>query len=82
MLDEDYERLSLGRAEDGTRGQSLEATTTRNEDEQVELKAALSEEIDIDLAEAASDYASRQAAYEASLRSIANLYSLSLLDFL
>ena len=82
MLDADSERLTFARAEIGTRGQSLEALTRRNEDEQVELKSALSAEIDMDLAQAASDYATRQAAYEAAIRSIANLHSLSLLDFM
>ena len=55
---------------------------TRNEDEQVELKSVLSDEIDVDMAQAASDFLARQAAYEASLRSIASLYQLSLLDFI
>jgi flagellar hook-associated protein 3 FlgL len=82
MLDEDFDRLNFGRAELGARGQGLDAITARNEDEQVELSAVLSQEIDMDLAEAASDFAARQAAYEASLRSVAALYRLSLLDFM
>ncbi|MHB8951736.1 MAG: flagellar hook-associated protein FlgL [Pirellulaceae bacterium] len=82
MLDEDFDRLTFGRAEVGARGQSVSAIATQNEDEQVELRTALSDEIDVDFAQAASDFAARQATYEASLRSIANLFKLSLLDFL
>ena len=81
MLDEDFDRLNFGRAEVGARGQGLDAITTRNDDEQVELKTVLSDEIDVDMAQAASISCARQAAYEASFRSIASLYQLSLLDF-
>lgn len=82
ILDVDSERLTFARAEIGTRGQSLEALTRRNKDEQVELKSALSVEIDMDMAQAATDYVMRQAAYEAALNSIANLHSLSLLNYM
>ena len=82
MLDEDFDRLNFGRAEVGARSQSLDAITMQNEDEQVELRTMLSDEIDVDFAQAASDFASRQATYEASLRSIANLFKMSLLDFM
>ena len=82
ILDVDSERLTFARAEIGTRGQSLEALTRRNKDEQVELKSALSVEIDMDIAQAATDYVMRQAAYEAALNSIANLHSLSLLNYM
>ncbi|MHB9077103.1 MAG: flagellar hook-associated protein FlgL [Pirellulaceae bacterium] len=82
MLDEDFDRLNFGRADVGARNQSLDAITMQNEDEQVELRTLLSDEVDIDFAQAASDFASRQAIYEATLRSIANLFQMSLLDFM
>ena len=82
MLDVDFDRLTFGRAEVGARGQNLDAITTQNEDEQVELKTILSDEIDVDFAQAASDFAARQATYEAALRSISNLFKMSLLDFM
>jgi flagellin-like hook-associated protein FlgL len=82
MLDEDFDRLNFGRADVGARNQSLDAITMQNEDEQVELRTILSGEIDVDFAQAASDFAARQATYEASLRSIAMLFQMSLLDFL
>tara|TARA_B100000809_G_C15110086_1_gene520249 strand:- start:1212 stop:1373 length:162 start_codon:yes stop_codon:yes gene_type:complete len=52
------------------------------EDELIELQAALSEEIDVDLVEAISSLTARQAAFEASLRVIGQIFRLSLLDFL
>ncbi len=82
MLDADFDRLNFGRAVIGMRTQALDALTTRNGDEQVDMKASLSGEIDTDFAQAASDFSARQAAYEASLKSIASLYRLTLLDFL
>jgi flagellar hook-associated protein 3 FlgL len=82
LLDDDMQRMSFGRAELGTRMQAVESITDRNDDERIELSAALSTEVDVDLAQAASDYATRQAAYEASLRAVAGLHSLSLMDFL
>ncbi|MCU0959827.1 MAG: flagellar hook-associated protein FlgL [Pirellulaceae bacterium] len=81
MLDEDFDRLNFGRAELGAKGQSLDALAERNDDEQVELKALLSREVDVDMAEAASALLARQAAYEASLRAMASMFRLSLLDF-
>ena len=42
MLDADFERLNFGRAEVGVRGQGLDAIAYRNEDDQIELQAALS----------------------------------------
>jgi flagellin-like hook-associated protein FlgL len=82
MLDVDYDRLSFGRAEVGVRGQGLDAIGIRNQDDQVELRSALSSDIDIDFAQAATEFAARQASYEASLRTISNMFRLSLLDFL
>ncbi len=82
LLDDDYDRLNFGRAELGARGQGLEALKTRQEDEQIDLQAVLSKEIDVDLAQAASDFAARQASYQASLQTMSSLYRLTLLDFL
>lgn len=82
MLDRDFQRLSFGRAELGAQGQGLDALAQRNDDEQVELQALLSREVDMDMAEAVSALLARQAAYEASLRAMAGSFRLSLLDFL
>ncbi len=82
MLDDDFDRLNFGRAALGAQGEGLDGIAMRNEDDQVELQTVLSNEIDMDLAVAATQYSARQAAYEASLRTIAGMFRLSLLDFL
>lgn len=82
MFDADFDRLNYGRAAVGARNQGLDTINIRNQDDQIVLNKALSEEIDIDLAEAASNFAARQAALEASLRTVASMFHLSLLDFL
>ncbi|MEM9354185.1 MAG: flagellin [Planctomycetota bacterium] len=81
-LDADIERVTFARAEVGARQQGLELTLYSLEDETIQLTSALSEELDVDLAEAISDLTARQTAYQASLQTIANLLQLSLLDFL
>jgi flagellin-like hook-associated protein FlgL len=82
MLDDDFDRFSFGRADVGARAQALDALAMRNADEQVELNGMLSETIDVDMAEAVSEFLARQATYEASLRTMASMMRLSLLDLL
>jgi flagellin-like hook-associated protein FlgL len=81
-LDNDINRVNFARAEIGSRLQNLAAIITRVEDEHVQLKTALSTEIDVDLVEAISQLTARQYAFEASLRSAASLMQLSLLNFI
>ena len=82
LLDEDLDRLAFSRAELGARQQALDVMQPRLEDEEVELRRVLSDEIDVDLVEAISNLTARQAAFEATLRVIAQTFQLSLLDFL
>jgi len=82
LLDEGYTHLNFVRARIGTQQQVLDALQQRLENEQIELQASLSEEIDVDLVTAISDLTSRQAAFEAALRTAAQVFRLSLLDFL
>lgn len=82
MLDQDLERVNFGRAEIGSRGRALDVLRTRIEDEEVQLKASLSTEIDVDFTEAVSLLAARQASLEASLRLTAQIFQLSLLRFI
>lgn len=82
LLDVDFERANFARAEIGSRGRSMETLQTRLEDEEVQLKSSLSDEIDTDLADAISNLTARQAALEASLQLAAQTFRLSLLDFL
>jgi flagellin-like hook-associated protein FlgL len=81
-LDDDINRVTFARAEIGSRIQNLNVISVRIEDENVQLKSALSTEIDVDLIEAISQLTARQFAFEASLRSAASLMQLSLLNFL
>ena len=82
MMDEDINRLTFGRAESGAREQSLDVLERRLEDENVDLQNVLSLEIDTDIIEAASRLTALQTSFEASLRTIAQSFQLSLLDFL
>ena len=82
MMDGDLERVILSRGEIGTRQQGLDILTSRLGDEEIELKRVLSDEIDVDLAQAISDLVGRQSALEASLRMTAQTLQLSLMDFL
>jgi flagellar hook-associated protein 3 FlgL len=81
-LDNDLNRLNFSQAEIGGRLQNLKVIGDRLEDENVQLKSALSDNIDVDLIEAISQLTARQYAFEASLRSSASLMQMSLLNFL
>ena len=52
------------------------------ENEEVELKATLSDEIDADLVKVISDLAARQANMEATMQMIGKALKLTLFDFL
>jgi flagellin-like hook-associated protein FlgL len=81
-LDNDLSRVNIAQAELGIRLQNLEVTDFKLQDENVQLTAALSREIDVDLVEAISNLQARQYAFEASLRTAANLLQVSLLNFI
>ncbi len=81
MLDVDLEQLSLIRAELGARGQSVDLSERRLEDEVVELQSVLSLEIDADLIEVVPRLTALQTTLQASLQTIAQTYQTSLLDF-
>jgi flagellar hook-associated protein 3 len=81
-LDNDIDRVNFARAEIGGRLRNLEVIELRLEDENVQLRAALSEDLDVDLVEAISNLTARQFAFEASLRSAGSLMQLSLLNFI
>jgi flagellin-like hook-associated protein FlgL len=82
MVDDDIVRINFARAEVGARQQGLEISRASLADEDIQLQAALSEEIDVDLVQALSELTTRQAALQASLKTTANVLQLSLLDFL
>ncbi|TWT33322.1 flagellar hook-associated protein FlgL [Blastopirellula retiformator] len=81
-LDADLERLSFTRGELGARSQNVDLLKTRLDDDMIELQANLSDEIEVDFVEAASNFAAQQASYQASLQTIGQIYQLSLLDYI
>jgi flagellin-like hook-associated protein FlgL len=82
LLDTDLDRVNFARAELGGRIQNLEIIDVRLQDENVQLKSALSQDIDVDLVEAISNLTARQYAFEASLRTSASIMQMTLLNFI
>ncbi|HMP07532.1 MAG TPA: flagellin, partial [Lacipirellulaceae bacterium] len=81
-IDEDIRRSTFAQAEVGARQRALEITQRNLEDEDVQLRQALSNEIEVDLVEAISNLTARQASLQASLQTMATMMRLSLLDYL
>jgi flagellar hook-associated protein 3 FlgL len=81
-INDDIDRVTFARAEVGATAKGLELSKATLEDEQIQLKSALSEEIDVDLVQAISELTARQIAMQASLQVTANIMQLSLLDFI
>ena len=81
-LDDDLDRVTNARGEIGSRVVNLNSLQVRLEDEEVELRSTLSQELDVDLTEAISNFTARQASLQASLQVTASLLQLSVLDFL
>lgn len=82
LLDEDLQRVTFARGGLGARQQGLDVLQARLENENVELKATLSSEIDTDLAESISNLSAQQATLQATLQLIGRTFQLTLLDFL
>jgi flagellin-like hook-associated protein FlgL len=82
LLDTAFDGVNFARGEVGARGQTLDALTTHLQDEEIELKKNLSDQIDVDIVKAISDLTARQAAFQASLQLSAQLQQLTLLNFL
>ena len=81
-IDDDLNRAVSARSDVGARQRALDITQTSLEDEDVQLRSALSEELDVDLVEAISNLTARQISMQASLQASASLLRVSLLDFL
>jgi flagellin-like hook-associated protein FlgL len=81
-LDTDINRVNFARADIGSRVQSLETIGTKLEDENVQLRSALSDDTEVDLVEAISNMTARQYALQASLQTAGSILQLSLLDFI
>jgi flagellar hook-associated protein 3 FlgL len=82
LLDEDFDRINFARGELGARNRTIDTIQAQLEDETVLLQSNLADEIETDLPAAISALASRQAALQASLQMSAQIFSVSLLDYL
>ncbi len=82
LLDKTTLELNFSRAELGARQQGLDVMKYRLEDETIDLRAALSDNFDIDMVEAISNFTGRQIALEASLKTTATIMQMSLLNYL
>jgi flagellin-like hook-associated protein FlgL len=60
----------------------LETVGVRLQDENVLLRGALSDDLDVDLVEAISNMTARQNAFESTLRTASSLLQLSLLNYI
>jgi flagellar hook-associated protein 3 FlgL len=81
-LELDIDRLSRAMAEVGARHQYNEFLLEQNGDLLIDLKANLSEEMEVDMVEAISSLTAQQATVEASLRMMAQTFQTSLLDYI
>jgi flagellar hook-associated protein 3 FlgL len=82
LLDQDFERTTFARSEVGARNQAIDTIKTQLQDQTVELKSNLSDQIDTNLPDAISNLAGRQAAMQASLQLAAQLFQTTLLNYL
>ncbi len=82
QIDDDINRATFARAEVGAREQALAIAQRNLEDEDVHLRSALSNEIEVDLIEAISNLTARQVALQASLQSMGAMLQTTLLDYL
>lgn len=82
LLDSSIDQVNFVRGSVGSHSRALETLGTRLDDDNIELKKTLSDEIDVDLTEAISNLLARQASYQASLQLTGQTFQLSLLDYL
>ncbi|RMF37327.1 MAG: hypothetical protein D6753_17735 [Planctomycetota bacterium] len=81
-LERDVERLSVARATIGARQQALEQTRELKDHQQLQLRQAESDALDADLAQVISDLTAREAALQASLKTMGQTTRLTLFDYL
>ncbi len=82
LLDQDIDRVAFARAQLGAQGRFLDTLLSQLDQEMVDLRRNLSEEIDADLVATISELTQRQTALQATLQLTGRLFQLSLLDFL
>jgi flagellin-like hook-associated protein FlgL len=81
LLTTSMQNLGNARTELGAREQSLSAVSTQIDNEELNLKSAMSNSYDTDMASAVSQYTAAQLSYEATLQTTASLLKMTLLNF-
>jgi flagellin-like hook-associated protein FlgL len=82
LLDSAADNVTFAHGAIGARSQTLDTLSAHLDDEQVQLKKSLSDEVDVDFVQTVSDLTARQAAYQASLQLSAQLQQQTLLNYL
>jgi flagellar hook-associated protein 3 len=82
LLSSSIQNLGNTRTELGAREQTLSAVSTQIDNEELNLKSAMSTSYDTDMASAVSQYTQAQIAYQASLQTTASLMKMTLLNFI
>ncbi len=82
MLDDSTVNMTFARAELGARQQGLDVLQSRLEGEGIDLRSTMSADYDVDIAEVISNLSAKQVAYEASLKSVAQVAQMTLLNYL
>ena len=82
LVDLDLSRLSLSRGELGVQQQRIDDLKSLQEENQIEMKADESKNLDADLAQTISELQARQVSYEASLKLLSGASQLSLFNYL
>jgi flagellin-like hook-associated protein FlgL len=82
LLSTSMDRLNNSRAELGVREQSLTTISSLIDNEELNLKAAMSNVYDTDMASAVSQYTAAQTSYQATLQTTASLLKMTLLSYL
>jgi flagellar hook-associated protein 3 FlgL len=82
LLDQDFDRVTFARSEVGARNQAIDSIKNQLDDQVIQLKSSLSDDLDTNLPDAISNLAARQAALQASLQLAAQVFQTSLLNYL
>ncbi len=82
LLTNSVQNLGNARTELGAREQSISTVSTQIDNEELNLKAVMSNSYDTDMASAVSQYTAAQISYQATLQTTASLLKMTLLNFI
>jgi flagellin-like hook-associated protein FlgL len=81
-IDVDLGRVTFVRSAVGAQQQSLDVSQSNLEDEDLQLRTALGDEIEVDIVEAISNLTARQLSLQASLQAMGSMLQTTLLNYL